>query len=426
MLNPKYIRENIEDIRAQFAARDPSICLDEFVELYDQKKESQEELRKIRELKNLYSASISHRRRDGRPTDRLIEAAKELSASESYARADLTPVEKRLDEILLNLPNRLHPLVPRSSDEEDYVIEKTYGKKRNFSFTPKDHMTVATNLGAVDMDRARKLTGAKFVIYRGCGAELERALQNFYTDTLLNSEPFMGKKFELVSPPLLVNEDTMRTAGTLPKFKDEVYFAMPDGYILVPTSEVALVGQYREERFDPDDLPILNTAFTHCYRREAGGSGKKDKGIARLHDFTKQEMVAISMPEYSHDVLQHMRSVAESMVEMLELPGRTILLSAGDLGQQCAITYDIEVHFPAQGIYREVSSCSDCLDYQARRGNIRVKKEKGKGSVLAHTLNGTALAVPRTIISILENYQEQDGRVRLPDVLQGYMGRKYL
>ena len=416
----KYIIDNYESFAEQMKARDPTIDLEGLRELNSQKKHIEGNLQTVREEKNKISRLIGRLKRESAgDLENLTERALELSLGESVEKKALNPVEKQINNILLNLPNVLDHRVPMSSREEDYLVIKSMGDANSFSFEPKDHLTIGKNLGIIDMDRASKLTGSNFVIYRGKGAEMEMALNNYFKDVLLGYTPVRGKNFDLVSPPLLVNRDTMTTAGTLPKFEEQLYKVEEDGFILIPTSEVALVGQYMNEKIPEEDLPILNTAFTHNFRREAGAYGKRDKGISRMHEFTKQEMVAISDPDYSEEVLQYMRGIAEDIVESLGLPARTTLLSAGDLGQQCAITYDIEVHFPSQDMYREVSSVSNCREYQARRGNIRVKR--GKGSDYAHTLNGTALAIPRTMISILENYQQKNGNVTIPEVLRPYM-----
>lgn len=423
MLDLRNIRENKDEVLAQLKARNPNISLDVVLQLDTENRKLQNELDSLRarknELSEIYAKEVRTKTEDklknlkdeglqlGEQINELIEKRRLLSTN--------------LNNELYQLPNLIDPRVPRSPNEEDYQLISTHGKQRDFDFKPKNHVEIAEKLGILDITRATKLAGSKFALLRGKGAELEAALQSYFREKLLSHN------FSLVSPPILVNEETIRTAGTLSKFNSQLYHT-DDGYKLVPTVEVSLVGQYRGETFNEKDLPFLDTAFTPSFRKEAGASNKYEKGLMRLHQFQKSEMVGITTPQDSERILQMMRTISEGMVNELELPGRTIILPAGDLGIQCGITYDIEVYSPGSigkdgkiGRYLEVSSCSNCFDFQSRNGEIKYKPEQGGKPQYVHTLNGTALAIPRTLISILENYQQKDGSVEIPNVLRPYM-----
>jgi seryl-tRNA synthetase len=326
-------------------------------------------------------------------------------------------VETAIQSFLITLPNLPHEDVPQGRDDTENRLEKTWGTPRTFDFPIQDHADIGENLGILDLGRAAKLAGSRFPLYMGAGARLERALINFMLDVHTREHGYRE-----TLPPFIVNRATMTGTGQLPKFEEDLFKLEGLDYFLIPTSEVPMTNIYAGEILSEADLPCKFTAYTPCFRSEAGSYGRDTKGLIRQHQFNKVEMVKITAPETSFDELESMLKNAETILERLELPYQVLTLCTGDLGFSATKTYDIEVWMPGQDKYREISSCSNCLDFQARRANIRFKRENARKPEFCHTLNGSGLAVGRTFAAILENYQQADGTVKIPGVLVPYMG----
>jgi len=330
---------------------------------------------------------------------------------------ELSEIEAKANEILMVIPNIPHASVPVGKDEKDNPEVKRSGEPRKFDFDIKAHWDIGEALGILDLERATKITGARFPLYMGLGARLERAIINFMLDTHTGENGYKE-----VLPPFIVNRDTMTGTGQLPKFEEDLFKLEKWDYYLVPTAEVPLTNIHKGEILEEEKLPLYFTAYTPCFRSEAGSYGKDTRGLIRQHQFNKVEMVKLTTPETSYEELEKMVENATGILDRLELPYRVITLCTGDMGFSAAKTYDIEVWIPAQNMYREISSCSNCEDFQARRANIRFKRKGKKGTEFVHTLNGSGLAVGRTFLAILENYQQADGSVMIPTVLRPYMG----
>jgi len=328
----------------------------------------------------------------------------------------LKALEESTNEFLLNVPNIPHESVPVGKDETENVVVRRWGEPREFDFEPLNHWDIGETLGIIDFERAAKIAGARFSLTKGFGAKLERALMNFMLDQ------HATKGYQEVLPPIIVNRDSMRGTGQLPKFEMELFRIVDPEFYLIPTAEVPVTNIHRNEILDEKDLPIYYTAYTPCFRREAGSYGKDVRGLIRQHQFNKVELVKFVKPEDSYDELESLTMNAEDILRKLELPYRVIALCTGDIGFSAAKTYDLEVWLPGQQKYREISSCSNFADFQARRANIRFKREGKKGTEFVHTLNGSGLAIGRSLVAILENYQQKDGSVIVPEALRPYMG----
>ncbi len=347
------------------------------------------------------------------------ESLKSLKASIKESEETEGSVQTELHSLLLTIPNVPHPSVPVGTDESANRLEREWGERRAFSFTPKPHWEIGEALGILDFERASKISGSRFVVYRGAGAKLERALIQFMLDRAVDHG------YQEVAPPVLVRPEAMLAAGQYPKFVGESYETLESEYVLIPTSEVPLVNMHRDEILAENDLPIRYTAYTPCFRREAGAAGRDTRGILRQHQFNKVELVAYTSAEESEAELERLTGNAEDILKALELPYRVMALSTGDLGFAATKTYDLEVWIPSQETYREISSCSNCWDFQARRAQIRYRSVEGGKKTkpkLVHTLNGSGVAVGRTLLAILENYQREDGGIDIPKALQPYFG----
>ncbi|MEC9466765.1 MAG: serine--tRNA ligase [Myxococcota bacterium] len=347
------------------------------------------------------------------------ESLKSLKASIKESEETEGSVQTELHSLLLTIPNVPHPSVPVGTDESANRLEREWGERRAFSFTPKPHWEIGEALGILDFERASKISGSRFVVYRGAGAKLERALIQFMLDRAVDHG------YQEVAPPVLVRPEAMLAAGQYPKFVGESYETLESEYVLIPTSEVPLVNMHRDEILAESDLPIRYTAYTPCFRREAGAAGRDTRGILRQHQFNKVELVAYTSAEESEAELERLTGNAEDILKALELPYRVMALSTGDLGFAATKTYDLEVWIPSQETYREISSCSNCWDFQARRAQIRYRSVEGGKKTkpkLVHTLNGSGVAVGRTLLAILENYQREDGGIDIPKALQPYFG----
>ncbi|MEK6697459.1 MAG: serine--tRNA ligase [Nitrospirota bacterium] len=421
MLDLKLVREHTEQVRAAIRRRGAELDLREFLALDEKRRSTQQELEALRRKRNEVSEEIGRLKKAGKPAeDKVAEMRAEGDAITALENAG-RETEEAQRNILLMIPNLPHASVPDGKDEADNVEIRRWspqgGELPKFSFEPKPHWDIAAYLDIIDFDRAAKITGARFALYKGMGARLERALINFMLDLHTTEHGYLE-----VLPPFMVNRDSMITTGNLPKFEEDLFKVENGAYYLIPTAEVPVTNIFRDEVLPEESLPVLYTAYTPCFRREAGSYGKDTRGLIRQHQFNKVELVKFAKPEDSYDELEKLTRNAEEALRRLGLAYRVIALCAGDLGFSAAKTYDIEVWLPAQNKYREISSCSNFEDFQARRGNIRYKPKGGKKTEFLHTLNGSGLAVGRAVVAILENFQQPDGSVVIPEVLRPYMG----
>ncbi|MDO8282135.1 MAG: serine--tRNA ligase [Thermodesulfovibrionia bacterium] len=421
MLDVKLVRENTEKVIEALKKRSENTAiLDKFLLIEAKRRELLKAVEDDRQQRNTLSQEIGKLKKEGRDASELLEKAKQVSELTAARETELRELETLAKDELLLIPNIPHESVPVGKDETENVELRKWGVIPEFSFEPKNHWDIGEDLGILDFDRAGKITGARFVLYKGAGAALERALINFMLDLHTKEHGYTE-----VMPPFLVNRESMTGTGQLPKFENDL-FKLEEGdakgLLLIPTAEVPLTNIHREEILKEDGLPISYTAYTPCFRREAGSYGKDTRGLIRQHQFNKVELVKFVKPEGSYDELETLTNNAEEVLKRLGLPYRVVSLCTGDMGFSAAKTYDIEVWFPAQQKYREISSCSNFEDFQARRADIRFKTEGKKGTEFVHTLNGSGLAAGRTFAAILENFQQEDGSVIIPDVLRHYMG----
>ena len=418
MLEIKFVRENLELVKTAMQNRGNTFDWEAFQVQDTRRKTILFELEELRRQRNSVSDQVARMKRNGENADAIIEKMRDVSTTIKNLEKDLGEGESAIDEMIMAMPNIPHKSVPVGKNEADNPLVKTVGEPTAFSFAPRPHWTIGENLGILDFTRAAKVAGARFPLYFGVGARLERALINFMLDLHTTEHGYKE-----VLPPFIVNRKSMTGTGQLPKFEADLFKLEGLDYFLIPTAEVPVTNIYQEEVLDASQLPVYFTAYTPCFRSEAGSYGKDTRGLIRQHQFNKVELVKFTRPEGSYDELESLLDNAETVLRRLELPYRVITLCTGDLGFSAAKTYDIEVWMPAQGVYREISSCSNFEDFQARRANIRFKEKGKKGTRLVHTLNGSGLAVGRTLAALLENYQQEDGRVVIPDALRPYMGR---
>ena len=361
------------------------------------------------------SKEVGIKKRNGEDASEEMQKVHELKESIEKFNTDLIKIKEELEYNLSTIPNLLEDDTPQGKDETDNVEVKKWGEPKNFQFKVKDHVELGENLQMLDFEVAAKLTGARFVVYKNKLAQLERALANFMLDHQLS------RGYEEIIPPFIVHERSLYGTGQLPKFKEDLFKIEGQDWYLIPTSEVPLTNLKRDEVFDESELPLKFTGLTPCFRSEAGSHGKDTRGLIRMHQFNKVEMVNITHPDKSMETLDEMVDSAESILEKLKLPYRTVRLCTGDIGFGAKKTFDIEVWVPSQDTYREISSCSNCGDFQARRAKIRFKKQ-GEKPQFAHTLNGSGLSVGRCFVAVIENYQNEDGSIEIPEVLRKYMG----
>ena len=417
MLELKYIRQNLQDVQRAMAARGESANLEKFNVHDDQRRNILLEIERLRHRRNRVSEQIAEMKKAGQDAGDLMDDMREVSGRIKVLEKDLSESEAAVRQIIMGLPNIPHASVPVGRDESDNPVAKTVGTPPAFSFEPKPHWTLGTELGIFDFERAAKITGARFPLYMGTGARLERALINFMLDLHTSAHGYRE-----VLPPFIVNRTTMTGTGQLPKFEADLFKLEGWDYFLIPTAEVPVTNIHQGEILAEEMLPIYYTAYTPCFRSEAGSYGKDTRGLIRQHQFNKVELVKFTTPETSYDELELLLADAESILQLLELPYRVVVLCTGDLGFSAAKTYDIEVWMPAQGRYREISSCSNFEGFQARRANIRFRRKGIKGTEPVHTLNGSGLAVGRTVAALVENGQRADGSVTIPQALRPYMG----
>jgi seryl-tRNA synthetase len=422
MLDLRFVRENADVVKASLARRGTHLDLTEFLSLDLKRRASQQEIETLRRRRNDVSEEIGRLKKAGQPAEDKVAEMRSVGDTIAALENSTREVEDAQRNILLTIPNLPHASVPDGKDENDNVEIRRWspqgGEPPAFSFDPKPHWDLAEYLDIIDFDRAAKITGARFALYKGAGARLERALINLMLDLHTTEHGYRE-----VLPPFMVNRESMTATGQLPKFEEELFKVENGTYFLIPTAEVPVTNIHRDETLSEESLPVLYAAYTPCFRREAGSYGKDTRGLIRQHQFNKVELVKFARPDTSYDELEKLTANAEEILKRLGLAYRVIVLCAGDLGFSAAKTYDIEVWLPAQNKYREISSCSNFEDFQARRGNIRYKPKGSKKTELVHTLNGSGLAVGRTVVAILENYQQSDGSVVIPEVLRPYMGR---
>jgi seryl-tRNA synthetase len=421
MLDLNYVRENLESVRAALAKRAmPATALDDFVQADAERRHVIAESDQLNAERNTASREIGALMKDGKreEADARRKAVNELKSRIAALDQKREQSETRMHELLSALPNIPHESVPVGADESANVEVRRWGTKPEFDFQPRDHVDLANALGILDLERATKITGARFAILNGAGARLSRALIDFMLDLHTREHGYQE-----TLPPFIVNRESLFGTGQLPKFAEDL-FKLEDerGYYLIPTAEVPVTNYYREEILDTSQLPMKWAAYTPCFRSEAGSYGKDTRGVIRQHQFEKVELVKYALPENSYDELEALTRNAEEILQRLGIHYRVVTLSTGDLGFSNAKTYDIEVWLPSQNAFREISSCSNYETFQARRANIRFRRAGGSKPEFVHTLNGSALAVGRTWVAILENFQQSDGSVIIPAALRPYMG----
>ena len=418
MLDIKRIREDFDGVKKAVESRGKGDFGIDKVREYDV--ERRKLLAEVEQMKNQQSTSsrqIPVLKKEGKDTTDLMAEMKQLSEKIKVLDGQVSEVEAKLRDALLNIPNTPYKDVQEGADDSDNVELRKWGEPRTFDFDEKAHWDIGTDLDILDFERATKIAGTRFTVYKGLGARLERAVINFMLN--LHTEEH---GFTEILPPFMVNRDAMIGTGQLPKFEDDMFHVPAKDFFLIPTAEVPVTNLRMNEIIDEAELPIYYTAYTPCFRKEAGSAGRDTRGLIRQHQFNKVEMVKFVKPETSYDELETLTAAAEDVLQKLEIPYRVVRLSTGDLGFSSAMTYDIEVWMPSYGRYVEISSCSNFENFQARRGNIRFRPaEKGKPEFV-HTLNGSGLAVGRTVAAILENYQQADGSVVIPEALRGFMG----
>ena len=415
MLDLKFMRENKEQVEKWLKQRGSDLTLDEFTKLDEERREILGEVEALKNKRNNESAEIARLKKAKEDASELIKAMGEVSAKIKELDEKLAEVDEKIKYIQMTIPNKLSETTPIGKDEDENVEIRRWGEPRKFDFEPKSHWEIGEQLGILDFERGSKLSGSRFVLYRGGAARVERALINFMLDLHTEKHGYT----EHITP-FLVNREICEGTGQLPKFEEDMY-RTDDDMFLISTSEITMTNIHRKEILDEKDLPKYYTAYSPCFRREAGSYGKDVKGIIRVHQFNKVEMVKLATPETSYDELEKMVDNAEDVLRILGLPYRVIALCSGDIGFGSAKTYDVEVWLPSQNKYREISSCSNCEDFQARRMGLKYRPNGSNKSEFVHTLNGSGLAVGRTLVAIMENYQQEDGSFLIPDALVPYM-----
>lgn len=416
MLDMKFIRDQLDQVEQRLASRGGEPSLAGFRQLDERRRSLLTESESLKALKNSVSEEIAKVKDKSQVQDKIVEM-KTVSTRIKTLDDELKLVEDELQNLLLTIPNLPHASTPVGRSEEDNVVLRSWGNQPSFNFEPKNHWEIGEQLGILDFERAAKITGARFALSKGAGARLERALISFMLD-LHSSE----HGYTEVLPPFMVNRSSMTATGQLPKFEEDLFRLVDPDFLLIPTAEVPVTNIHRDEILKRSDLPISYTAYTPCFRREAGSYGKDTRGLIRQHQFNKVELVKFVHPSESEAELEQLTGHAERVLQLLELPYRVMSLCSGDIGFSACKTYDLEVWLPGPGTYREISSCSSFGDFQARRGGIRFREDDKSKPEFVHTLNGSGLAVGRTLVAILENYQQADGSVVIPKALRPYMG----
>ncbi len=416
MLDLKFVRANLDLVKNMLKTRGYDLDMSEFEALDEKRRNLISVLEGLRHKRNKVSEEIAILKKKGEDASAIIQEMKSVSSQIKEMEKDLEKYEVGLRDLLMLIPNIPDDSVPVGKDETENPVVRTWGEPPEFDFEPLAHWDIGENLGILDFSRAAKLAGARFALYRGVGARLERALINFMLDIHTKEHGYTE-----ILPPFLVNRDSMTGTGQLPKFEEDLFKVEGWDLFLIPTAEVPVTNIHRDEILNEEDLPIYYVSYTPCFRSEAGSYGKDTRGLIRQHQFNKVELVKFSRPEDSYEELENLTNNAEEILRRLGLHYRVVCLCTGDLGFSAAKTYDLEVWLPGQQLYREISSCSNFTDFQARRAGIRYKRKGTKGTRLVHTLNGSGLAVGRTVVAILENYQQADGSVAVPEALRPYM-----
>ena len=417
MLDTKLLRERIDLVKEKVKQRGLDLNFDEFENLDARRRSILLESEQLRHKRNLVSDDIARLKKSKQNADEMIAEMRTVSQEIKVLEQGLNEIDERLHDFFMNIPNMQDDSVPVGRNEDDNVLYRMWGEAPVFDFQPLPHWDIGTKLGILDFERAAKITGARFALYFGSGARLERALINYMLELHTSKHGYKE-----ILPPFIVNAESMTTTGNLPKFEEDLFKLRGLEYYLIPTAEVPVTNIHRDEILSEDDLPLSYCAYTPCFRSEAGSYGKDTRGLIRHHQFNKVELVKFTRPEDSDQQLENLLSNAEEVLKQLGLHYRVVTLCSGDMGFSSAKTYDIEVWLPSQNCYREISSCSKFTDFQARRGNIRFRRKNQKKTELVHTLNGSGLAVGRTLLAILENFQREDGSVEVPRVLRPLMG----
>ncbi len=416
MLDIRFVRENIDLVREKLEDRGTAIDLDRFSAMDRKRRDILQEVETLRSERNSVSKEIGKRKKTGEDASELITKMSSVSSRIKELDESLKETETLLNGIMMTIPNMPHQSVVCGSGDEDNPVVRTWGEKPRFDFEPRAHWDIGEALGILDFAGGAKIAGARFTIYRGAGAKLERALINFMLDLHTTEHGYTE-----VFTPFMVNSESMTGTGQLPKFEEDLFKVAGTDYYLIPTAEVPVTNMHRDEILDEKNLPVNYVAYSACFRAEAGSYGKDTRGLIRQHQFNKVEMVKFTRPEESYDELERLTSNAEEILKRLGIHFRTVNLCTGDLGFSSAKTYDLEAWMPGQNAYREISSCSNFEAFQARRAGIRFRREKNSKVEYVHTLNGSGLAVGRTLVAVLENYQRKDGSVVVPEALRPYM-----
>ena len=418
MLDIRKIREDYEGIRKSVESRGQgSYNIERIPELDEKRRSILSTVEQMKNKQNVDSKAIPTMKKEGKDTTALMAEMKQLSEEIKKLDGELAVIEEDIRNTLLFIPNTPNPAVPVGKDDSENVEVRKWGEPRDFDFEKKAHWDVGQDLDILDFERAAKIAGTRFTVYKGMGARLERSVINFMLDLHTGEHGYTE-----ILPPFMVNRDAMTGTGQLPKFEDDMFHVPAKDFFLIPTAEVPVTNLRMNEILEESELPVYYTAYTPCFRKEAGSAGRDTRGLIRQHQFNKVELVKFVKPENSYEELESLLLAAEEVLKRLEIPYRVVRLSTGDLGFSSAMTYDIEVWMPSYERYVEISSCSNFEDYQARRGNIRFRPDSKGKPEFVHTLNGSGLAVGRTVAAILENYQQEDGSVIIPDALKPYMG----
>ena len=416
MLDIKYLRQNLEAVRRKMNERGQNIDFDRFIGLDAKRRDILQAVETLRNERNSVSRQVGELKKKKEDASALIAKMGDVSAKIKEYDETLRVTEEELNAFVMIVPNVQHESVPQGGSSEDNAVVRTWGEKPSFCFAPKQHFELGESLNILDFGRGAKITGARFTLYRGAGAQLERAITNFMLDLHTANHGYTE-----VFTPFMVNAESMTGTGQLPKFKEDLFKIEGMDYYLIPTAEVPVTNIYRDEILEEDKLPVYLVAYSACFRAEAGSYGKDTRGLIRQHQFNKVEMVKFSKPEASYDELEKLTANAEEVLKRLGIPYRTVCLCTADLGFSSSKTYDVEAWMPGQDTYREISSCSNFEDFQARRAAIRFRRQDSGKVEFVHTLNGSGLAVGRTVVAVLENYQQADGSVIIPEALRPYM-----
>jgi len=417
MLDIRRIRENPEEVKELLSRRNGDYPIDKILELDEKKRKLLMEVEEMKAKQNAASKEIPKLKKEGKDTTEILKEMKELSNKVSQLDGEVKELDKEIRNLLLQIPNTPNKDVVIGKSDEDNKEIRRFGQPREFGFEPKAHWDLGPELGILDFERAAKITGARFTMFKGLGAKLERAIIRFMLD--LHTEEH---GYTEILTPFMVNRDSMIGTGQLPKFEEDMFHLPSKDYFLIPTAEVPITNIHRDEILAEKDLPLYYTGYTPCFRQEAGSAGRDTRGLIRNHQFDKVELVKLSRPEDSYDELEKLTRNAEEVLKRLNLPYRVVELCTGDLGFSAAKTYDLEVWMPSYNRYVEISSCSNFEDFQARRANLRYRREDNGKLEYVHTLNGSGLAVGRTFAAILENFQQEDGSILIPEALRPYMG----